>query len=70
MSELKPCPFCGSDRIQFNVEGYFQPWEREGIKLWYRCSCHDCGCGTDFGSALDMNKATREWNRRADDGKE
>lgn len=68
MAELKPCPFCGSDRIQFVVEGHFQPWAGEGMQLWYRCSCHDCGGGTDFGSALDMKKAATEWNRRCSNG--
>ena len=64
MEELKPCPFCGSDKIQFLIRGYFQPWDGAGMKLWYRCSCFECGAEMDCGSAKTMKEATKEWNRR------
>lgn len=69
MAELKPCPFCGGDKIQFIVNGYFQPWEKKVLRLWYHCSCHECGASMDTGSCTDMKKALLEWNRRAEDGK-
>ena len=65
--KLKPCPFCGGNRIQFNVEGYFQPWEGEGMRLWFRCTCHDCGCTVDDGCCTDMKKAAVRWNTRVGD---
>ena len=64
MAELKPCPFCGSVRIQFLIEGLFQPWDDEGMRLWYHCACHECGAEMDCGCALDMRKAAEAWNRR------
>ena len=42
-SDLKPYPFCGSDKILFIVEGNFKPWGNEGLRLWYRCHCYNCG---------------------------
>jgi len=60
MKELKPCPFCGSDMVEF------VPDEKQLIKntttgfIW----CYCC----DFTSDSFYNKkiATRKWNRRAD----
>lgn len=69
MHDLKPCPICGGERIQFTIEGYFQPWTRGGMQLWYSCACHDCGCKVDNGSCTDMTKAARAWNERYEDGK-
>ena len=69
MDELKPCPFCGSDRIQFEVHGYFQPWENKGMRLWYHCSCYDCGCDIDTVACNDMEKAIKVWNQRTEYGK-
>lgn len=63
--ELKPCPFCGGDKIMFEIEGHFKPWENRGIQLWYRCRCYECGAeGSDIGMDTDMNKAAKTWNRR------
>lgn len=65
VKELKPCPFCGGDKIVFKIEGHFKPWENRGIQLWYRCHCYECGAeGSDIGMDTDMNKATKTWNRR------
>lgn len=66
--KIKPCPFCGSDKIMFSVEGYFKPWENAGMQLWYRCRCYSCGAeGIDDGSGTDMNKAIKSWNTREED---
>ena len=65
--ELKSCPFCGSDKILFSVNGYFKPWENKGLELWYRCHCYGCGAdGMDTGMCKDMRTATKQWNERAE----
>ena len=64
MEELKPCPFCGSNKIQFLISGHFQPWDSDGMKIWYRCSCYECGVEMDSGMSTTMEKAKNEWNRR------
>lgn len=43
MDKLKPCPFCGSTNIQHLISGHFQPWDDAEMRLWYHCSCYDCG---------------------------
>ena len=63
---LKPCPFCGSDRIQFRVEGYIQPWENKRTRIWYYCECYDCGGKTDTFDSTDIQKSIQVWNRRAE----
>lgn len=53
MTELKPCPFCGSDAI-FS----------DGYNHWYvRCSNQECLVRTR--RFLDKSKAKDCWNRRA-----
>lgn len=64
MEELKPCPFFGSNKIQFLISGHFQPWDGAGMKIWYRCSCYECGAEMDSGAAQTMKEAAKEWNRR------
>ena len=58
--ELKPSPFCGSDRVDYvpipeqnykdHVEGF----------IWCR------GCGISSDVFLDPEIAAEKWNRRAD----
>ena len=64
-STLRRCPFCGSEKIQFLISGHFQPWNDEGMRLWYNCSCYECGAEIDTGSAKTMKEAAQAWNRRA-----
>lgn len=53
---LKPCPFCGSDRI---VQG-----ER------YFAMCVDCGAtGPERSHKVSQNKQNEDWNTRADDAR-
>lgn len=49
MSELKPCPFCGSQNITSKDEGAY-------ITLF---TCEDCGCSLQHHSCDD------HWNTRA-----
>ena len=51
MSELKPCPFCGSENVKIDVDS--------GI---YWCRCIDCkACSS---SDFSKEKAVEKWNRR------
>ena len=63
MSELKPCPFCGSAPRMHNESW---PIDREGNKaktFWVRCG--KCGsCSDEYPTAEATANA---WNRRADD---
>ena len=65
MKELKPCPFCGSEEILFLISGHFKPWSGDGMSLWYKCACYECGTQIDNGETRTMKEAAREWNKRA-----
>lgn len=55
MTELKPCPFCGSDRV-------YGTKARKGL---YRVECW-C-CGANIGSFGGIKNAIKWWNTRAID---
>ncbi len=50
--ELKPCPFCGSDDIDF---------DRGTNRKSTNYSCNDCGCSLETGETWHAPKA---WNQR------
>ena len=55
-SDLKKCPFCGSEDVHvypFGIEGAFKYW-------FARCS--SCKCKTSFEDSVE--KAVSVWNRR------
>lgn len=60
--QLKPCPFCGSDKIMVrDNSGYFGAKEKE-----YYIVCRKCG--TFFGNKNvygSRERTIRAWNRRA-----
>ena len=58
MSDLKPCPFCGSKASMLYLS------DLEGV-MWFVC-CPSCGIGQqlDYKSEED---AAEVWNRRAND---
>lgn len=62
MFELKPCPFCGSEkcatRIHKNVYG----------DIWWEARCNNCGAELSNKLFDTDEDAARAWNRRADDG--
>lgn len=60
MSELKPCPFCGSDRVAY-IPTEEQNYEDHLEGFIY---CHSCGFSSDV--FLDEHIAAGYWNRRAD----
>ena len=59
--ELKPCPFCGSDRVYYTeTDEQNYPDHVEGF-IW----CHGCGFTSDV--FLDLEIAAEKWNRRVSD---
>ena len=59
MSELKPCPFCGSEMVCYDTDG---------LGSWVIC----VDCGASCGRTVNKGRGTREkviekWNRRAGD---
>lgn len=52
--ELKPCPFCGSQKIKF--VGTHRPY--------WSCRCE--GCGADGGLCHTKTQAHDCWNTRAE----
>ena len=58
MNELKPCPFCGG-----KVKRVIGPM-RETVMF----VCETCGADVCFFGAEHEPKATKAWNRRAEEG--
>ena len=56
MSELKPCPFCGSD----NVHLAFYHSKENGSKAVVEC--RDCYCSSGYYN--DLHEAVEQWNKR------
>lgn len=56
MTELKPCPFCGSKKIRESVDGTLD----FNNCLWY---CEDCGADGPNNNSID--ESLNAWNRRA-----
>lgn len=53
MNELKPCPFCGTQKVnirRINTGGYI---------------CYCTSCESEGGFKLDQNAAVEHWNTRA-----
>ncbi len=81
VTELKPCPFCGSE----NVATALAHPNYMLVKLWNKyvfAGCKDCGATTSLFFAnnrtgvsifnkenekVAVNRAIEAWNRRADD---
>lgn len=53
-SELKTCPFCGSNRVLLTNWGL------------YRCWCVECKATTS--NEITAKEAKEAWNRRTNDG--
>ena len=56
MTKLKPCSFCGSDRVGF-TEPNPQNKNRLGVV------CYNCFCGT-WNALATKEIAARKWNER------
>lgn len=57
MTDLKPCPFCGSKNIHS---------EYDYDNLWDTTACQDCAV-TAYGKTKE--EASEAWNKRATDAK-
>ena len=53
-AELKPCPFCGSKRINVIIDTHD----------YYLIGCHDCH--TEGPQANTVHEAIAKWNERTD----
>lgn len=60
MTELKTCPFCGSEAV---METFTTTREKEPR---YRVRCSGCWCETDWDNWSE-DEAADKWNRRAND---
>ena len=68
--ELKPCPFCGSDDIDFGINyGTLKGFDYVDLKGFNYVECQNCGAEIH---AIHQNgkciAAIDAWNRRAEDG--
>jgi Lar family restriction alleviation protein len=62
MTELKPCPFCGSEAVI--------TCNPDDAKWFYiECGNENCPILVQGQWHTDMNEAKKEWNRRADNEK-
>lgn len=59
--DLKPCPFCGSKRVQL-----YQDYDDDDYCVTYYVECYDCGGRGPSGSDTEEKNAAAAWNRRAD----
>ena len=59
MTDLKPCPFCGSSNVVMQDRGVLFA----GVQLRHAW-CQNCGARTNSGNTA---AATDVWNRRATD---
>ena len=55
MTELKPCPFCGSRPFRFTECG-------ECVDVVYLIMCENCG--GQLESRISMQSAEEQWNKR------
>lgn len=54
-TELKPCPFCGSEHVEI----------QKGIDI-YMVLCHKCGATVSFYKKEKREQSFEAWNRRTE----
>ena len=70
MTELKPCPFCGSNNVKL-TSGKNVPWITKDYQSNIRVVvCKNCGCMGGIFNLLALTKekaeicAIKSWNKR------
>lgn len=61
MSELKPCPFCGSEDIKISPPCNDAPEGDLSLDCW-DVTCRYCGCSSPFAATED--EMFERWNKR------
>lgn len=56
-TDVKPCPFCGSEKIHASYE-----CSMEGKEVVYSCGCENCGSQT--GKFSKIEERLKAWNKR------
>ena len=66
MAELKPCPFCGSEDLDYGEIDQPDAWWDSGMRgeKYGYVMCIGCGC---ILKADNLNDATIFWNRRQEE---
>lgn len=65
--DLKPCPFCGSERVCVAAEGESGA-DARGLSLPYQARCQSCGAQAT--ARFQRSLAIDAWNQRVPAGKE
>ena len=58
-NKLKPCPFCGNDKIV--IRKYTAV---SGIHHYVQCDPIQGGCGAEIQARVGKKQAMEDWNRR------
>lgn len=66
MSELKPCPFCGSEPILIYFNG-LTPSTVQHYQVAVSCDGDTCNCSPRTAYETSEESAIKAWNRRAND---
>ena len=63
MNKLKPCPFCGSKKIDLRVHDEYYP----KLPLMFGVVCFDCQAGS-CQFFRNTEEAIKAWNKRVGEG--
>lgn len=64
MTELKPCPFCGSNKIRICVGTIDNGVPCDMDKPYYQVGCCACGCVVDNYDNRTKEDVVKAWNKR------
>ena len=69
MNELKPCPFCGNEKVTINLyEKRGTPSGDDGWNAEIRCKCHALVRFWALKKSWARQSAIEAWNSRAEQG--